>query len=258
MIGEVAYGLVRAADGSVHCVRTRRSIARGAVIGWGLGLVWGLSFAAGVPQPGYEWTRDSLSALAAIGAESAWIGMLAIGLAGAATIAASLILRRISPPGALTLVVAGGALIVIAGAQIQCHGGAAGCHMVPELGKWKGQVHLAAVGLYELCFVAAIGSAAISLWRAGLHGEALIGLVGMLASLVLFAHPSALGFSDPDALGLYQRMWLASHSLMIVGLHVCEMRARRMRGPAPEPAVPAEGPDGARSARPRFLARPGL
>ncbi len=189
---------------------TLSSKARTGVVTLGVVVVWALMMVAAAHQPGYDWTRDTISSLASRGAEDGWIGMLCIGSAGVLTISSAWILAPTSRPGALALLAAGIALVVLSVARIQCIHGAAMCQMLPKAPDWMGPTHFVAVAVYEICFVTAIGSCAIALWHRGVRLAPFIALLAMAASLLLFWHPLGLGGQ--------QRAWLGVHSLVLIGL----------------------------------------
>ncbi len=188
-----------------------RSSRRFSLIVASLAVTWGFVLLAAAQQPGYDHLRDSISSLAARGAHLPWIGAMAIAAGGSATVAASLVLRRVSQPAALALGVAGVALLVVALAPIGCPDGAAGCQMYPGGRDWIGKIHLAGVGFYEVGSVTAAASAALALLRSGARRAALAGMLGAGVSLLLFA-------AAPMDLGLMQRAWLLVHSLLLAGV----------------------------------------
>ena len=181
-----------------------------ALIVGSLIVTWGLVFLAASQQPGYDSLRDSISALASRSAHLPWIGAMAIAAGGIATLAASFLLRRVSQPAALSLALAGVALLVVALTPIRCVGGPAGCEMYPGGSNWISKTHLAAVGFYEFASVSAAMSAALALLRGGARRAAVVCAAGALLSLLLFS-------AAPVELGLMQRAWLLVHS----GLLAC-------------------------------------
>ena len=185
-----------------------RSSLRSALIVGSLVVTWGLVLLAASQQPGYDHLRDSISALASRTAHLPWIGALAIAAGGIATLTASFVLRRVSQPAALSLALAGVALLVVAVTPIRCVGGPAGCEMYPGGSNWISTTHLAAVGFYEFASVAAAMSAALPLLRSGARRAAMVCVMGALLSLLLFS-------AAPIELGLMQRAWLLLHSVLL-------------------------------------------
>jgi len=171
---------------------------------------WVLFGIARMEQPGYEPMRDTLSSLASHGASFAWIGMAGISMAGIATVIASFPLRRLSQPAALAMGVAGFALLVVAFTRIACPDGAAGCSMGAATDPTTSTAHLAAIMVFEVTFVSAIGSAAICLWRSGARLASVGAIVGMVLSILFVA-------LAPMEIGMKQRLWLLVNSLLLVG-----------------------------------------
>ncbi len=128
---------------------------------------WVLLTIAAMEQPGYDVARDSISSLASRGAHDAWIGIVALSVAGVGTIAMGTWLGRLSPPGGLTLGLAGVALLILVVAPLSCVEGAAACSTQSEPRVWSAMWHLVAVNLYEIMFVAAISVAAVQLLHRG-------------------------------------------------------------------------------------------
>lgn len=185
-----------------------RSSRRFVLIVGSLFVTWGLVLLAASQQPGYDHVRDSISALASRSANLPWIGAMAIAAGSIATLAASFVLRRVSQPAALSLALAGVALLVVALTPIRCEGGPAGCEMYPGGSNWISKTHLAAVGFYEFASVTAAMSTALALLRAGGRRTAAVCVVGALLSLLLFV-------AAPIELGLMQRAWLLLHSALL-------------------------------------------
>jgi hypothetical protein len=209
---------------------SRRSSLRAASIIGSLAATWGVLFLAASQQPGYNHLRDGISALASRSAHLPWIGAIAIAMGGIATLAASFVLRRISQPAALSLALAGVALLVVAGTPISCAGGPAGCEMYPGGSNWISKTHLAAVGFYEFASVSAAMSAALALLRGGARRVAGVCAAGALISLLLFS-------AAPVELGLMQRAWLLLHSLLLAGVPYLSLPAPGGRGHGVVPAT---------------------
>jgi hypothetical protein len=171
---------------------------------------WVLFGIARMEQPGYEPMRDTISSLASHGASFGWIGVLGISIAAAATVIASIVLRRLSQPAALAIGVAGFALLLVAFTRIACPDGAAGCAMGPATAYSTATAHTVGLIVFEVTFVGAIGSAAICLWRAGARVASVCAIVGMLLSILFFA-------VAPLEIGMKQRLWLLVNSLLVSG-----------------------------------------
>jgi hypothetical protein len=178
---------------------------------------WVVLGIARTAQPGYVAMRDTISSLASHGASFPWIGMAGIAIAGIATVMASFPLRRLSQPAALAMGVAGFALLVVAFTRIACPDGAAGCSMGGATDPATSTAHLAAIMVFEVTFVTAIGSAAICLWRSGARIASLGAIVGMVLSIVFVA-------LAPMEVGMKQRLWLLVNSLLLVGCQLLPFR----------------------------------
>lgn len=171
-------------------------------------------------QPGYDPAQDSLSSLASNGAAGPWIGMLAIATSGLVALIAMISLRRLTPPGALALGVAGVALFLVAGTRIDCPGGAAGCLMGPTTSYLTATSHTMGLILFEVMFIGAIASAAICLWRGGWRRMAMVAIIGIILSLFFFA-------VAPTGIGLRQRAWLLVNTVLMAGCVVIPARFDR-------------------------------
>lgn len=175
-----------------------------------LALFWAVLRMAALQQPGYDLNRDTISSLASNGANDAWIGIGALGLAGLGMMLLSRRTARVTPPGALSLVAAGIALMVVAGSRITCPDGAAGCEMIDATSPFVGQIHMTATVLYQVTFLVATACVAVATWRRGARAWPIIALLGMMLSVGLFA-------AAPLGVGVAQRMWMLSQSLLLAG-----------------------------------------
>ncbi len=183
----------------------------------GMALFWVLLMGAALVQPGYDSARDSISSLASHGAALPWIGMLALVLAAFGILGAGLLLRRISDPAALTLGLAGLALLVVAVTRITCPMGAAECAMSDATPDMTSRWHWLGSALYEMAILAATACASLCLWRAGRRTFATWLLIGIAASLLLFA-------GLPIEFGLRQRANMLVHTALIAGLISASLR----------------------------------
>ncbi|HEV2088472.1 MAG TPA: DUF998 domain-containing protein [Cryptosporangiaceae bacterium] len=190
----------------------------------GLMVFVGGATVAGAVNPGYSHRRDFLSALAGLGAESRWIGVLALtGLAvfhlGAAlwtTARARAAFRGV----AVFLFVAGLAGLVVAASPITCARGAARC-AGPEGGPagWTDTVHSVGVVVYEVALVGAMLTLAWVLWRGARRWALALGSVAFaVASGWTFV---AIG--PPDH-GAWQRVWLAVNITWVLLVLVTNVR----------------------------------
>jgi hypothetical protein len=177
---------------------------------------WVFMRLAAIQQPGYDSLRDTISSLASEGATLAWLGMLTISVAGAATILASIPLRRVSQPAALALGVAGMALFVVAFTRIACPEGAAGCEMRTTTAHMTAEAHIIALVVFEIALTGAVASTALCLWRAGARTAAVIGIVAIVLSIGFFA-------VVPLDVGTRQRLWLLVNSVLIGVAHVVRL-----------------------------------
>lgn len=184
----------------------------------GIALFWMLLGAAGLVQPNYDAARDSVSSLAAHGASHAWLGFSAIAVGGLGLIGLSLLTRRISEPAALTLGLAGVALLIVAVTRINCPVGAAHCAMSDATPALTGLWHKLSTALYEFFFMAAMACVAMCCWRARVRTHAALMILGIVASILLFA-------VLPIEFGLRQRANLLVHTLLIAGLLVAALPA---------------------------------
>jgi hypothetical membrane protein len=92
-----------------------------------LALFWGALLAAAALNPDYSHRRDYVSVLAAHGAEHGWLGVIAIASAGAAMLAAFLVIRSFSPAAASAIGLAGIGFLVASFMRLECGNGAARC-----------------------------------------------------------------------------------------------------------------------------------
>jgi hypothetical protein len=165
-----------------------------------------------------------VSSLAAHGASHAWLGFSAIGLGGVGVIGLSLHTRRLSEPAALTLGLAGVALLIVAVTRINCPVGAAHCAMSDATPTLTSIWHKLSTALYEFFFMAAMACVSMCSWRAGMRTHAALMIIGIVASILLFA-------VLPIDFGLRQRANLLVHTLLIAGLLVAASPALRGDGP---------------------------
>ncbi len=188
-----------------------RAVARARWLsGAGLAVFLGGAAAAGALQPGYAHRRDFLSALASLGAESRWVGALALtglavfhlGAAGAfwTTPGAGRAFRG----GAVFVLVGGVAGLVVAASPIACARGAARCADSGGPGGWTDAVHAVGVGVYLVALVGAMLATAWLAWRAGGRWWAVLG-----SAAFAVASGSAFAAIGPPHAGAWQRTWLA-------------------------------------------------
>ena len=184
-----------------------------------LAVFWCAVLAAAAANPGYSHRRDYVSTLAARGAEDAWLGMLAIGAAALAMLAAAVLLRRLSRAAAVLTGLAGTGFLVVAFARLDCSKGAAGCGLGGRF-EVSGSVEIAhwtATTVSSVLLIAAIGSTGVALLRLRHR------LAGILTVLAAAATSSAFLATGGDSPGWIQRLgivvatgWLAALAVVVL------------------------------------------
>ncbi len=183
----------------------------------GIAVFWGAILAAASFEPGYSHRRDYVSTLAAHGAESAGLAILAIVAAAGAMVFASLLLRPHSRAAALMVGLAGAGFVVAAFTRLECPNGAAGCGLggrfevsgSTEIGHWT------ATTVSSVLLIGGIALTGVALVR---RGRRLAGIASVAAAAVTAGAFLATGGDSP---GVSQRIgiavataWLAAFALV--------------------------------------------
>jgi Protein of unknown function (DUF998) len=195
-------------------VRTARWVTVGAVVAF-----WVLVLVAGAVNPGYQLTRDYVSALASRGAVDAWLGVAALLVLPLAHLAAARVLAPRAPKAAVGLLVTVAAGVVTAADRISCLGGAARCSVAGQLRAtdWMDAVHGRAVAAYGVIMVVVLATTAVELWGgAGLRRLAVASAVLAPVSGLLLIASSRM----PDSPGGLQRLWLLANTGWLVAVAV--------------------------------------
>ena len=183
-----------------------------------MALFWVAVAVGASANPGYSHGRDYISALASIGAERAWLGMLAIASVGIAFLLTSRLVRPFSRTAAIAVALSGIGYVIGAFARIRCVEGAAYCgvgdRMSIDLENTRGYVHESAVVVATLLLVIAMTALGVALLRGGRRGLGVGSLVAAVATVVSFALVSG------DSPGGPQRAWVAVMTLWVVGIAV--------------------------------------
>lgn len=183
-----------------------------------VGLFWTAVIIAGSANTDYSQSRDYISALASIGAERPWLGMLAIAAVGVAFVLTASLVRPFSRTAAVTVALAGVGYVFAAFARIRCVQGAAFCgvgdRQGTDLESTRGYVHEGAVIGSTLLLVIAMTALGIALLRGGRKAVGVASLVAAGATVVTFALVSG------DSPGTGQRIWIAVMALWAIGVAV--------------------------------------
>lgn len=198
----------------------------------GVLLFWLGVLVGGARAPGYQQSRDYISALASRGSPVAAIGMAAIASKGLAYLAGAALAgwawpRRVLRP---LLALAGLCLLLVAAFRIGCPGGPAGCGFgAAELADdLQDRVHYWAVFGFQLCLVLTMARLALGLIRPAPwpRGLALVSLLAAPLSTYLLTQTGGA------ANGLWQRGWAATNSLWLLLLVAAILPALRAPGQA--------------------------
>jgi hypothetical protein len=171
---------------------------------------WVLIFVAGLANPGYVHYRWHVSLLAADGSRLIWVTTLAILLTAVAQWVAAWLFWVVNRPVAILLVLAGLALVVVAGFRVPCPENARHCtytvdHTAAE------RLHNAGVVVYAVLTMAAMVILGVVAVTQGRHS--VVGIPGLIACAVF-----ALTFSGLLVFpaGLAQRVWIAVGQIWLV------------------------------------------
>lgn len=183
-----------------------------------VGLFWVAVVIAGSANPDYSHSRDYVSALASIGAQHSWLGVLAIAAVGVAFVLTSLLVRPVSRVAAVAVALAGAGYVFGAFARIRCAEGAAFCgvgdRQSADLENTRGYVHEGAVVGSSLLLVVAMTALGVALIRQGRRAGGVASLIAAFATVITFALVSG------DSPGAEQRIWIAVMTLWVIGVAV--------------------------------------
>ena len=216
----------------VACSLYRQMASRTAAIGVVLLLAffWVAVIVAGSSNPSYSHSRDYISALASVGAERPWLGMLALGSVGFAFALTSALVRPFSRTAAIALLIAGIGYIIASFARMRCIEGAAFCgvgdRQSTDLENTRGYIHEGAVFGSTLLLVVAMTAFGIALLRGGRRAGGIASLLAAGATVVTFALVSG------DSPGTEQRIWVVVMMLWTLGVAVWSIRRATDTPPA--------------------------
>lgn len=183
---------------------------------------WVLIFVAGSANPGYLHYREHVSLLAADGNQLIWVTTVAIMLTAIAQWVAAGFFWSVNRPVSLLLVLAGGALLVVAAFRVPCPPRARHCTYTVEHTASE-SIHNGAVIAYAVLTMAAMVILGVVAVTQGRHS--LVGIPGLVACAVF-----ALTFSGllvfPQ--GLAQRTWIGIGQVWLVAA-VFEAQQHRER-----------------------------
>jgi hypothetical membrane protein len=187
-----------------------------------VGIFWVAVVVAGFVNPHYSHARDYISALASVGAEHPWLGMLAIAAVGVAFVLTAVLVNVFSRTAAVAVGLAGVGYVFGAFARLRCLEGAAFCgvgdRVSEDLENTRGYVHETAVVASTLLLVIAMTALGIALLRRGERPVGVASLVAAVATVVTFALVSG------DTPGAEQRLWVAVMTLWTVGVATWALR----------------------------------
>ncbi|MEZ5185189.1 MAG: DUF998 domain-containing protein [Candidatus Nanopelagicales bacterium] len=171
---------------------------------------WALIFIAGLANPGYRHYREHVSLLAAPGSSLIWVTTLAILLTAAAQWVGAYHFWEVNRVVAALLIVAGGALVGVAGFRVPCPKSSRHCTYTVDHTPSE-SLHAAGVITYAVAIMMAMVLLGIVAITRGHHS--LVGVPGLIAAFVF-----ALTFSGllvfPE--GLAQRTWIAVGQIWLV------------------------------------------
>jgi hypothetical membrane protein len=202
---------------SIHERRTAAIVALLAL--GGLALFWSATLVAAAANPAYSHRRDYVSTLAAHGAEYGWLGVTAIAAAGAAMLAAGVLIQPLSRVAASAIVLAGVGFIVVSFTRLDCPNGAAGCGLGGRfaISGSTEVTHWTAATLSTILFLVGIALTGLTLLR---RRRTLPGLLTLAAGAVTTGAFLATGGQTP---GEEQRVgivvatgWLAAVALAVL------------------------------------------
>ena len=195
-----------------------------------IGLFWVTVVIAASVNSGYSHSRDYVSALASVGAEHAWLGVLAIAAVGVAFALTFFLVRPVSRVAAVTVALAGAGYVFGAFARLRCAEGAAFCgvgdRQSTDLENTRGYLHEGAVVGSSLLLVVAMTAFGVALLRQGRKAGGGASLIAAFATVVTFALVSG------DTPGAEQRIWIAVMTLWVVGVAIWTLTRANSARPA--------------------------
>ncbi len=184
----------------------------------GCAVFWACALIGGAVNPGYDQSRDFLSALAGRGSEAAWLGIIGIlGFAVACGAAALIWLRR-NQVVAGALVVAAVGCLVGGFARLACPQGAAQCHIEDGMpNTLQDTVHVTGIATFEAGMLGAMLAASVVLARRVAESPARVLVIGSVVAAV--GGLVALQAMTGAAPGGPQRVWALLNTgwLVVVG-----------------------------------------
>jgi hypothetical membrane protein len=175
-------------------------------------LIGGWTVAAGRQSGGFDPVVETISALAAHGADDRWLMTAALAGVGACHLTTALALRSAAVPGRVLLAVGGGGTLLVAAFPLPAGGGGSAAHTAAAT------VSFVALGAWPL--LAGRSSSEVAVLRPAVSvaaGAVLLGLVGwFFVELV----------ADTDRVGLSERVAAGAQSLWPL---VAAWGARRLR-----------------------------
>ncbi len=193
-------------------------------------LFWVAVVIAASVNTGYSHSRDYVSALASVGADHAWLGVLAIAAVGSAIALTFFLVRPVSRVAAVAVALAGAGYVLGAFARIRCAEGAAFCgvgdRQSTDLENTRGYLHEGAVIGSSLLLVVAMTALGVALLRQGRRTGGIASLIAAVATVVTLALVSG------DTPGAEQRIWIAVMTLWVIGVAITAL----LRTDNPNPA----------------------
>jgi hypothetical membrane protein len=193
-------------------------------------LFWVAVVIAASVNTGYSHSRDYVSSLASVGADHAWLGVLALAAVGAAVALTFFLVRPVSRVAAVAVALAGAGFVFGAFARIRCAEGAAFCgvgdRQSADIENTRGYLHEGAVIGSSLLLVVAMTALGVALLRQGRRTGGIASLIAALATVVTLALVSG------DTPGAEQRIWIAVMTLWVITVALSAL----MRADNPHPA----------------------
>ena len=193
-------------------------------------LFWVAVVIAAAVNTGYSHSRDYVSALASVGADHAWLGVLALAAIGVAVALTFFLVRPISRVAAVAVALAGAGFVFGAFARLRCTEGAAFCgvgdRQSTDLENTRGYLHEGAVIGSSLLLVVAMTALGVALLQQGRRAGGIGSLIAAFATVVTLALVSG------DTPGAEQRIWIAVMTLWVIGVAISAL----VRTDNPQPA----------------------
>ena len=177
---------------------------------------WTFAAVGAAVEPGYDPSRDYLSALASVGAQRPALGLGMFVCGAGAVLAAAGVLRAVSPRAILArraLVAASGFVALAGVARVTCLAGAGGCSAGPldlDQVTLSSRTHGVSVAAYQVAFTVGLLALAVAARADRRRALASVAAVGAVLTPFLALDPLPL----PE--GLSQRLWVAAGHLVLV------------------------------------------